>query len=207
MATLLSPSPLDHSFIRLSKEPPIVTYHWVIASPIGELVCTADEDHLVGLWMDGEQAKRARQTTPAVRTPVLATAEQQLTEYFAGDRKTFAIPIRLMGTSFQLRVWQALTGIGYGQTRSYASLAREVGNADACRAVGAANGRNPVSIILPCHRVIGASGRLVGYGGGLDRKRWLLDHEQAAYRDESRTAFRDNMPNTAYAMGTIGSAE
>ena len=109
--------------------------------------------------------------------PVLDAALAQLSEYFAGQRFEFDLPLRPRGTPFQQRVWQGLCQIPYGATWSYGKLAAAVGNANGSRAVGAANGRNPISIIVPCHRVIGANGRMVGYGGGLAAKRWLLEHE------------------------------
>ena len=104
---------------------------------------------------------------------------EQLQEYFAGTRTVFTVPITPVGTAFQQRVWTALRTIPYGETRSYGQLADAIGNRLAMRAVGAANGRNPISIIVPCHRVIGSDGRLVGYGGGLERKRFLLELEHA----------------------------
>jgi methylated-DNA-[protein]-cysteine S-methyltransferase len=110
---------------------------------------------------------------------VLARAGQQLGEYFAGTRTTFDIPLDAPGTAFQRRVWDALRAIPYGTTLSYGELARRLGDVRATRAVGAANGKNPIPIIVPCHRVVGANGALTGFGGGLDRKRWLLEHEGA----------------------------
>ena len=111
-------------------------------------------------------------------TPALEACVRQLGEYFAGQRKTFTVPLRPRGTDFQRRVWGALAEIPYGATSTYADIARTVGRPAAVRAVGSANGRNPVSILIPCHRVIGGDGRLVGYGGGLWRKAWLLAHER-----------------------------
>jgi methylated-DNA-[protein]-cysteine S-methyltransferase len=108
---------------------------------------------------------------------VLARACEQLAEYFAGSRTTFSIPLEPVGTPFQRRVWEALRAIPYGTMLSYSDLARRLGDVRATRAVGAANGRNPIPIIVPCHRVVGANGDLTGFGGGLDRKRWLLEHE------------------------------
>ena len=110
---------------------------------------------------------------------VLAAAERQLTQYFKGERTAFDVPIRLNGTDFQTRVWQQLLRIPYGHTRSYGELAAAIGNASASRAVGLANSKNPLSIIVPCHRVIGASGRLTGFAGGLETKAKLLDLERA----------------------------
>jgi methylated-DNA-[protein]-cysteine S-methyltransferase len=110
---------------------------------------------------------------------VLEATRAQLAEYFAGRRTTFDLPLAPRGTPFQLRVWEALRGIPYGRTISYLDLARRVADDKATRAVGAANGRNPLPIVVPCHRVIGADGSLVGFGGGIARKRWLLSHEGA----------------------------
>ena len=107
----------------------------------------------------------------------LPEAVRQLRDYFAGSRREFDLPLRLAGTDFQRRVWGGLTEIRYGETWSYGQLAKRIGNPKASRAVGLANGRNPISILVPCHRVIGADGSLTGYGGGLERKRWLLAHE------------------------------
>jgi methylated-DNA-[protein]-cysteine S-methyltransferase len=109
--------------------------------------------------------------------PVLLETARQLDGYFARDLRDFNLPLRLKGTPFQIRVWEALLKIPYGETRSYAQQARIVGAPDAVRAVGAANGRNPIPIVVPCHRVIGSNGKLTGFGGGLPLKRWLLDHE------------------------------
>jgi methylated-DNA-[protein]-cysteine S-methyltransferase len=109
--------------------------------------------------------------------PILRETTRQLTAYFAQDLRDFNLPLKMRGTPFQIRVWEALQQIPYGETRSYAQQARAVGAPEAVRAVGAANGRNPIPIVVPCHRVIGANGRLTGFGGGLPLKRWLLDLE------------------------------
>jgi methylated-DNA-[protein]-cysteine S-methyltransferase len=113
---------------------------------------------------------------------VLAQARQQLTEYFAGSRTTFDLPLDPSGTEFQRRVWDSLRTIPYGTTTSYGAIARRLGDPHATRAVGAANGQNPIPIVVPCHRVVGAKGELTGFGGGIDRKRWLLEHEGALMR-------------------------
>jgi methylated-DNA-[protein]-cysteine S-methyltransferase len=112
-------------------------------------------------------------------TPLLARARQQLEEYFARTRMTFDLPLEPTGSVFQRRVWDALRAIPYGTTVSYSDIARRLGGVRATRAVGAANGQNPIPIIVPCHRVVGAHGELTGFGGGIDRKRWLLEHEGA----------------------------
>ncbi len=110
--------------------------------------------------------------------PLLTEVANQLRQYFVGERQTFELPLAAAGTSFQQQVWQQLGQIPFGDTQSYGELAQRLGNKNAMRAVGAANGRNPIAIIVPCHRVIGADGKLTGYAGGLDRKIWLLQHEQ-----------------------------
>ena len=116
-------------------------------------------------------------------TPLLSEAEHQLTEYFAGARRNFDLPLSPSGTAFQQKVWAALLSVPYGETRSYGDIARLIGNPGACRAVGMANNRNPLPILIPCHRVIGADGSLVGYGSGLDRKIFLLELERR-HRDD-----------------------
>ena len=143
-------------------------------SPVGALWLCAEDERLVGLYLPDHPAPSG----PGGRGGVLARAAAQLTEYFAGERRDFDLPLAPSGTEFQRTVWHALADIPFGATCSYGDLARTVGRPSASRAVGAANGKNPISIILPCHRVIGASGELTGYGGGLPMKRWLLDHER-----------------------------
>jgi methylated-DNA-[protein]-cysteine S-methyltransferase len=150
------------------------------ASPIGRLLLTSDGTALTGLYM--EPSRKAQSTEgwaqDAAIAPLAATL-RQLSEYFAGTRREFDLPLRLEGSTFQQRVWRELTEIPYGVTWSYGQLAKRIGNPSASRAVGLANGRNPISIVVPCHRVIGADGSLTGYGGGLERKSWLLAHEGA----------------------------
>jgi methylated-DNA-[protein]-cysteine S-methyltransferase len=148
----------------------------VIDSPVGPLLLVAREGALAQLWMtpfavpDGEP--------PAgPDADVLDVAERQLTEYFEGRLTAFDVPLTLEGTEFQRLVWDELVRIPFGERISYGELARRVRRPGSARAVGLANGRNPVSIIVPCHRVVGSDGTLTGYGGGLDRKAWLLDHE------------------------------
>ncbi len=148
-------------------------------SPIGRLLLRSDGSALIGLYMDVAQGGPAF-NEEWVHEPLcqpLPAAAKQLEEYFAGERREFVLPVRLHGTDFQRRVWSALCAIPYGTTWSYGELAARIGSPKASRAVGLANGRNPVSILVPCHRVIGADGSLTGYGGGLERKRWLLAHE------------------------------
>jgi methylated-DNA-[protein]-cysteine S-methyltransferase len=142
-------------------------------SPLGPLRLFADGDELVGLYLPDAEAPPG---APG-RSDVLVATARQLDEYFAGQRRTFDLPLAPRGTGFQTMVWRALLRIPFGETWSYGQLARTIRRPAASRAVGAANGRNPISIIIPCHRVIGANGGLTGYGGGLPIKRWLLDHE------------------------------
>jgi len=156
--------------------------HAVIDSPIGPLTLVACDGALTGLYMEvrGHEPGQATlgRAAGADADPVLAEAAGQLKEYFAGQLTTFDLPLALDGTGFQRAVWTGLCQIPYGETISYGELARRIGQPSASRAVGLANGRNPVSIVVPCHRVIGANGNLTGYGGGLDRKRYLLALEQ-----------------------------
>jgi methylated-DNA-[protein]-cysteine S-methyltransferase len=153
----------------------------IIDSPIGRLLLSAEAGALTGLWMEPfeEPAEAGR------RDPVLTAARRQLDAYFAGTLTAFDLPLAPAGTPFQTGVWNELQRVPYGTTVSYAELADRVGRPGHFRAVGSANGRNPISIIIPCHRVVGSNGSLTGYGGGNDRKRWLLDHEAAVAATES----------------------
>jgi methylated-DNA-[protein]-cysteine S-methyltransferase len=149
-----------------------------IDSPIGPLMLSSDGAALTGLYM-GKPSKRPSidewvEDPAAMPFPEVI---RQLGQYFSGQRRKFELPLKLQGTEFQRRVWNALTEIPFGETRSYSQLARRIGNPAACRAVGLANGKNPIAVIVPCHRVIGADGSLTGFGGGLPRKEWLLSHE------------------------------
>ena len=149
----------------------------VIDSPIGALLLTGDGEALSGLWMQDAGQPRTPghdwRRDPAAFCPVAA----QLEQYFARERTAFDLPLTMAGTDFQRRVWSALREIPYGQTTSYGALADRLGQPGAARAVGLANGRNPIAVIVPCHRVIGADGSLTGFGGGLPRKRALLELE------------------------------
>jgi methylated-DNA-[protein]-cysteine S-methyltransferase len=146
-----------------------------LTTPIGELMLTADDDGaLTAVNLPDRHPDAAGWERD---DELLADARRQLTEYFAGERTTFDLPLRPAGAPFQLRVWEALLRIPYGETASYGEIAREVGHPTASRAVGAANGRNPIAIVVPCHRVIGSNGSLTGYAGGLECKRALLDLE------------------------------
>ena len=148
-------------------------------SPIGQIALYADESALLGLAFEEDRHPRDWSGALAKATAVLLDAERQLQEYFGGGRKSFDLPLRPEGTEFQQRVWRQLMQIPFGETLSYLELARRIGNAKAVRAVGMANGRNPIGLIIPCHRVIGSNGDLIGYGGGLPRKEYLLKHEGA----------------------------
>lgn len=151
-------------------------------SPIGQLLLLGDGHALHGLYMQG--APRPKQIAPGweLSRTSFADAKAQLREYFAGARAAFDLTLVMRGTPFERRVWRALSDIPYGTTLSYGELARRIGEPSAARAVGLANGRNPISIIVPCHRVIGADGTLTGYGGGLERKRLLLELESGQVR-------------------------
>lgn len=156
--------------------------HTVIESPIGPLTLIAQDGRLAGVLMEmtrytPEEQNRGEVVGPGDE-PVLDAAAAQLDAYFAGELTEFDLPLTMNGTGFQRTVWAGLQAIPYGQTISYGELARRIGQPSAFRAVGLANGRNPVSIVVPCHRVIGADGSLTGYGGGMERKRFLLGLEQ-----------------------------
>jgi len=144
-------------------------------SPIGTLSLVSDGTHLVGLHFAGWIPPA---DTAQLPDEVLLETARQLDAYFARDLTSFDLPLRLAGTPFQLRVWSALRDIPCGETRSYGQLAASIGDASAMRAVGAANARNPIAIVVPCHRVIGADGSLTGFGGGIERKKFLLNLEQ-----------------------------
>jgi methylated-DNA-[protein]-cysteine S-methyltransferase len=143
-----------------------------IDSPLGELLLACDGDALTAVHMDGSPGRGWRRDPASLRE-----ATRQLRAYFGGELREFELPLAPHGTGFQQEVWAALRQVPYGSTISYAELAAAVGRPGAARAVGAANGRNPIAVVIPCHRVIGASGALTGYGGGLARKRLLLDLE------------------------------
>lgn len=149
-----------------------------IESPIGPLVLVVQDGAIAGLYMNTPRHEVVRDGwTDAPDDPLLRRAAEQLGEYFAGTRREFDLPLAPQGTAFQTRVWEELKRIPYGETISYGELARRIGDPNASRAVGLANGKNPVSIFVPCHRVIGASGKMTGYGGGVERKVFLLDLE------------------------------
>jgi methylated-DNA-[protein]-cysteine S-methyltransferase len=148
-------------------------------SPIGPLTLVASDKGLAGILWAHDNPERVRLTprTEDKSNPILLETEKQLNEYFAGKRRSFSVTLDYVGTPFQKKVWKSMLAIPFGETRSYGQLAEEIGNPKAVRAVGAANGKNPISIIGPCHRVIGASGKLTGFAGGLKAKAYLLSLE------------------------------
>ena len=156
------------------------TYFTEFASPVGTLRLTGTGTALTGVFMESERHESAGARDAVRDAAPLREARRQLEEYFAGERREFSLALKADGTEFQQRVWRALRGIPFGVTASYGDIAKRIGNPKAVRAVGLANGRNPISIIVPCHRVIGADGSLTGYGGGVERKRFLLALEQRA---------------------------
>jgi methylated-DNA-[protein]-cysteine S-methyltransferase len=149
----------------------------LVASPLGDLLVARDELGLTALYLSTGRHSIEPDTGWACDDDAFADVRVELDEYFAGTRRAFDVPLHPSGSPFQLRAWQALREIPYGETVSYGAQAIRLGTPTAFRAVGSANGQNPISIIVPCHRVIGANGSLVGYGGGLAAKRWLLQHE------------------------------
>ena len=159
--------------------------HFLLESPIGDLTLVKADGVLSGLYM-GDSLEAPGEVFGPRADSGFEEVVEQLLEYFARKRTAFTVPIAPIGTAFQQRVWAALRTIPYGETRSYLQLAQSIGKPAAVRAVGAANGRNPISIIVPCHRVIGSDGTLIGYGGGLDRKRFLLELEQGTLPGPTR---------------------
>lgn len=152
-------------------------------SPIQSLQLLSDGRSLMGLYMQSEKQALipARDWVEDASVAPFPAAREQLVAYFNGSLTQFDLPLQIQGTDFQQRVWQALKTIPYGTTVSYGELAQQMGQPKASRAVGLANGRNPLAIVVPCHRVIGANGKLTGYGGGLERKQWLLNHERLVW--------------------------
>jgi methylated-DNA-[protein]-cysteine S-methyltransferase len=168
----------------------------VFDSPVGPLYVRAEAGALVTLsFVDGRRRSPDTRIGDVASRAVVASVESQVGEYFAGSRNEFDVPLKVIGSPFFVRVWEALRGVPFGTTVAYGQLAKQIGEPDAARAVGTANGANPIVIILPCHRVIGANGRLVGYGGGLHRKRFLLDLEsrqRLTFSFSDALALRDN---------------
>lgn len=158
-------------------------WHGVVPTPIGDLTVVASEAGITGVYMPGHRPAPDETTFGARDDARVGEARVQLDEYFAGERAHFDLQLAPTGTDFQRAVWDALRTIPYGETRTYGWIAEQIGRPTAVRAVGLANGRNPLSIIVPCHRVVGSSGALTGYAGGVDRKRTLLDLESGARLD------------------------
>lgn len=162
----------------MTTAPTTTRQHTVVDSPYGPLTLVATGGVLSGLYMTGQRHRPPEETFGVPDPRPFGETTRQLDAYFAGELTEFDLPLRLEGTPFQRGVWAELVRIPYGETRSYGELAEHLGKPGASRAVGLANGRNPVGIIVPCHRVVGASGSLTGYGGGLDRKQRLLAFER-----------------------------
>jgi methylated-DNA-[protein]-cysteine S-methyltransferase len=159
-------------------------YYSYIDCPLGQLFVQGDGQFVTGLYMPQHKGWRGPDASWQQADAPFAVVREQLTEYFAGERQQFDVPLKLAGTPFQQCVWQELVRIPFGATTTYSQLAQRVGKPTASRAVGNANGRNPISIIVPCHRVIGTNGKLTGYAGGVDKKQWLLAWERGAMANE-----------------------
>ncbi|EEX94519.1 methylated-DNA--protein-cysteine methyltransferase [Vibrio orientalis CIP 102891 = ATCC 33934] len=153
-------------------------FYTTYTSPLGVMTLQADDDGMLGAWFETQTTQPVTLGQYTESNLILMRTIKQLDEYFAGQRTEFDLPLAAKGTSFQMQVWQALTSIPHGQTWSYQDLANAIGNPKAVRAVGLANGKNPISIIVPCHRVIGKNGKLTGYAGGVERKAKLLELEK-----------------------------
>jgi len=167
------------TLMKMTKEKSTTCFHKTMESPVGKLKLVASDRGLTAILWENDDPKRVRlkPLTENKEHPVLLETERQLNEYFAGKRKRFSLNCDCPGTAFQKDVWQALATIPFGETRSYAQIARQIGRPKAARAVGAANGKNPISIVVPCHRVIGSNGKLTGFAGGLETKTSLLRME------------------------------
>ncbi len=180
-----------------------MTYAYkLMDSPVGELKLVANGNRLAAILWENDKPNRVRlpEIVEADDRPVLIETERQLNEYFAGTRDRFDLELDFQGTDFQKKVWAALLTIPFGETRSYSDIARQIGNINAVRAVGAANGRNPISIVAPCHRVIGASGDLTGFAGGLTNKMLLLSLEAG------QTSLEAAADSNSAAAATSGAA-
>ena len=161
----------------------------IMPSPVGKLKLVASDKGLVAILWENDKPRRVRlsELVEDDRHPVLLKTEKQLEEYFAGQRKQFTVNLDARGTPFQKSVWDQLLAIPFGETRSYGELAKKLGNPRASRAVGAANGKNPVSIIVPCHRVIGSTGKLTGFAGGMETKAQLLSLEKSGSEPQAKS--------------------
>jgi methylated-DNA-[protein]-cysteine S-methyltransferase len=167
--------------MRTTKNEQTTYSYKIMKSPVGRLKLVASDRGLAAILWENDDPKRVR-LAPLVEDkthPVLRETERQLNDYFEGKLKKFSMKFDFVGTDFQRKVWRALAAIPFGETRSYGDIARQIGRPKAVRAVGAANGRNPISIIVPCHRVIGFNGKLTGYAGGLETKAFLLKKESS----------------------------
>jgi methylated-DNA-[protein]-cysteine S-methyltransferase len=164
------------------------TYEWSMQSPVGRITLLARGGALIGLAFESERYPLNREGCIAEATPVLLDAERQIHEYFGGWRQAFDLPLNPQGTEFQRKVWKELVRIPFGLAISYQELANRIGNPKSTRAVGLANGKNPIALLIPCHRVIGSDRSLTGFGGGLDRKAYLLNHEGIGFRQTSASA-------------------
>ena len=173
-----------------------MTYYQWIESPLAPLLLTGDGRSLTGLYLQGQKyfPTQTATWTEVAQVAPFPQVRQQLEQYFAGQRQCFDLPLNPGGTDFQQQVWHYLPQIPYGTTIAYGTLAAMLGKPGAARAVGAANGRNPISIIVPCHRVIAADRQLTGYAGGIDRKRWLLQHEQALVSLDQSALLQTSLP-------------
>jgi methylated-DNA-[protein]-cysteine S-methyltransferase len=160
------------------------TYYGYIDSPLGQLFVQGERQIVTGLYMPQHKGWYGPEESWQESDAPFLAVRQQMAEYFAGQRQEFDVPLKLAGTPFQRRVWRELTRIPFGKTITYAELAQRIIRPKGSRAVGHANGRNPISILVPCHRVIGAGGKLAGFAGGVEVKRWLLEFERAALADE-----------------------
>ena len=173
-----------------------MTYYQWIESPLAPLLLTGDGRSLTGLYLQGQKyfPTQTDAWTAAAQVEPFPQVQHQLDQYFAGQRQQFDLPLNPVGTDFQKQVWRCLPQIPFGTTSAYGTLAQMLGKPGAARAVGAANGRNPISIIVPCHRVIAADRQLTGYAGGIDRKRWLLQHEQALVSPNKSALLQTSLP-------------
>jgi methylated-DNA-[protein]-cysteine S-methyltransferase len=176
--------------MKSSKNKQMPYSYKTMKSPVGLLKLVASDRGLAAILWENDNPKRVRlgALIEDKNHPVLVETERQLNDYFAGKRERFSLKFDFAGTEFQKQVWQALAAIPFGETRSYAEIAKEIGRPKAVRAVGAANGKNPISIIVPCHRVIGSNGKLTGFAGGLSTKEFLLGIESETQTPKTRVA-------------------
>lgn len=159
-----------------------MSYYQIISSPLGKIIIVEQDECLIRLeFIESASDLQVSLSSSGQKkwTPFLREVRKQLAHYFSGRRHDFDVPISLEGTSFRQKAWKALCQIPYGQTRTYSEQARMIGNQRACRAIGQANHHNPIAIVVPCHRVVGSGGDLTGYASGVERKRWLLEHERS----------------------------